>query len=77
MLTKGDLVKIRQDSFLYPTTNEPWFVKRLRDPEYGVVVMKESDTETRVFLEGLTWIVSNKNIQLIGDHGVYKTKQNK
>ena len=77
MLTKGDLVKIKQDAFLYPAGLEPWHVKRLKDPEFGVVVDRASDEDTKVLLESQLWIVNNKCIQLIGESDVRKIKQDK
>jgi hypothetical protein len=77
MLTKGDLVRVRQDTFLYPVNLEPWFVKRLKAPQYGVVINRATDTETKVFLEEQAWIIDNKCLQLVGEKDVYKTKQDK
>lgn len=77
MLTKGDLVKVKQDSFLYPAGLEPWHVKRLKEPEYGVVIDRASDEDTKVLLESQLWIVNNKCIQLIGEDDVRKAEQNK
>jgi hypothetical protein len=72
MLTTGDLVRIMQDSFLYPADSQPWLAKRIKHPEYGVVVETLGD-ETTVFIDNNKWIVNNKQIQLIGDDNVYKS----
>jgi len=77
MLTRGDLVRVRQDTFLYPVNLEPWYVKRLEAPQYGVVINKATETETKVFLEEQAWIVDNKCLQLVGEKDVYKIKQDK
>jgi hypothetical protein len=60
MLTTGDLVRIMQDSFLYPADSQPWLAKRIKHPEYGVVVETLGD-ETTVFIDN------------IGDDNVYKS----
>ena len=77
MLTKGDLVRIKQGTFLYPVNLEPWFIKQLKTPEYGVVITKWTDEETRVLVEENTWIINNKCLQLVGEKDVHKTKQDK
>ena len=77
MLTEGDLVRIKQDSFLYPESTEPWSVRRLKTPTYGIVIKKRNHIETEVFVENQVWIVGDKCLQLIiGDQDVHKTKQN-
>jgi hypothetical protein len=73
MLTRGDLVRIKQGTFLYPINLEPWFVKKLDEPEYGVVIQKEKANETRVLICENAWIVENKCLQLIGEDDVYKS----
>ena len=73
MLTTGDLVRIMQDSFLYPADEQPWLAKRIKQPEYGVVINTISDTEATVFIGDTRWIVNNKYIQLIGDKDVHKS----
>mgnify|MGYP003146628061 CR=1 FL=1 len=76
MLTKGDLVIIKQDSFLYPSNLEPWHVRRVKEPEFGVVIAQANDEECRVFVLNQTWIVANKSLKLIGDKDVCKIKPN-
>jgi len=77
MLTKGDLVKVKQDTFMYPATLEPWYITKLKTPQYGVVIKQESETETKVFVNEQAWIINNKCLQLVGDYNVHKVKQNK
>ena len=77
MLTEGDLVRIKQDSFLYPVSTEPWHVKRLKTPQYGIVIQKHNHSETKVFIGDQAWVVDDKCLQLIiGEENVYKVKQN-
>ncbi len=77
MLTKGDLVRIKQNTYMYPVNLEPWFIRQIKTPEYGVVINRESATETKVFVSEQAWIIDNKCLQLIGDDDVHKIKQNK
>ena len=77
MLTRGDLVRIKQGTYLYPVNLEPWFIKKLKAPEYGVVINKQTDDETKVLVEENTWIIADKCLQLVGEDDVHKIKQNK
>lgn len=62
---------------MYPVSLEPWFIKQLKAPEYGVVINRQTEDESKVLVEENTWIIANKCLQLIGDEDVYKTKQDK
>ena len=73
MLTTGDLVRIMQDSFVYPADEQPWLAKRIKQPEYGVIINTISNEETTVFIGDTKWIVNNKYIQLIGNKDVHKS----
>ena len=75
MLTKGDLVKIRQDTFLYALSSEPWSTIRLKQPEFGVVIGHHGNWEIKILFENQTWAVSDKCLQLIGERDVRKTTQ--
>lgn len=75
MLIAGDLVRVLQDSYLYPVTLEPWHVKKLREPEYAVVVNTIGTEETTVYLEETKWVVNNKCIQLVSDKDVHKSSE--
>tara|TARA_B100000161_G_C33215117_1_gene265932 strand:+ start:91 stop:333 length:243 start_codon:yes stop_codon:yes gene_type:complete len=75
MLTAGDLVRVMQDSFLYPADQQPWLAKRITKPQFGVVVERLSDEEATVFIDDAKWVVNHKYIQLIGDNDVYKSSK--
>lgn len=75
MLTKGDLVKIRQDTFLYAISSKPWSTKRLSQPEFGVVIGPHKLGEIKILFENQTWAVSDKCLQLIGEEDVRKITQ--
>lgn len=72
MLTKGDLVRVKQDAFLYPVTQEPWFVKKIKVPMYGIVLGKGKGPEIKVFVDDHEWLVHDKCLQLIGEKNVCK-----
>ena len=73
MLTSGDLVRVLQDTYLYPATLQPWSIKKLKKPTYGVVVEASGLNETTIYLDEARWIVNNKHIQLVGKDDVYKS----
>lgn len=77
MLTKGDLVRVKQDAFLYPTSQEPWFVKRVKHPMYGIVLGKGEGPEIKVFVDEHEWFIHDKSLQLIGEKRVCKAPQTK
>jgi len=62
---------------MYPTNLEPWFIKKLKEPQYGIVLEKEKADETRVLVDENAWIIEDKCLQLIGEDDVYKAKQSK
>jgi len=62
---------------MYPVNLEPWFIKQLTVPEYGVVINRHAENETEVLVEENTWIIANKCLQLVGENDVHKVKQNK
>ena len=62
---------------MYPDDLEPWFIRQLKVPEYGVVIKKQTDNETKVLVAENTWIIDNKCLQLVGKNDVHKIKQNK
>jgi len=70
-------VRVKQGTFMYPVNLEPWFIKQLKSPEYGVVIDRQTESETKVLVEESAWIIENKCLQLIGVGDVHKTKQNK
>jgi len=73
VLTCGDLVRVLQDTYLYPDSLQPWYIKKLDEPAYGVVVDTSATDETTVYLEEARWIVNNKHIQLVGKNDVHKS----
>ena len=62
---------------MYPVNLEPWYIRKIEAPEYGVVINRQTESETKVLVEENTWIIENKCLQLIGVDDVHKAKQNK
>tara|TARA_R110002074_G_scaffold262068_1_gene434328 strand:+ start:345 stop:569 length:225 start_codon:yes stop_codon:yes gene_type:complete len=72
MLTKGDLVRVKQDSFLYPADHDHCSVKRTKHPKYGLVLKRMKNGEIKVFVDERAWVIKDKCLQLIGAKDVRK-----
>ena len=69
MLVKGDLVRVPQSSLIISTDNG-WHMRRLKTPEYGVVLSCSED-KCKVLLNGNEWEVKIKDVKLQERNNVY------
>lgn len=68
MLTRGDLVRIPQNSIIF---RDEGVVKTTRKPEIGIV-LNVHDTICAVLINEKEWAVKSKDLRLYGGSSVYK-----
>ena len=70
MITKGDLVRIPQNTYIEIVKPHKWYQKT-RKPEIGIVISVD-ESRCTVLLNEEEWLIKSKDLQLCGDSGVYK-----
>ena len=70
MLTKGDLVRIPQNTYIKPVADS-WKLTITSKPQYGIV-LDVRDTKCTVLFDDNRWLVNSKDLQLYGGKSVCK-----
>ena len=71
MLTKGDLVRIPQNTHATCLGGNSWRLHITRKPHFGIV-LEVSDSKCTVLFNDAQWIIKSKDLQLHGGNDVYK-----
>ena len=71
MLTKGDLVRIPQNTHITSLSSNSWRLHVTNKPQYAIVLEVSNDKCTVLFEEA-QWEIKSKDLQLCGGGSVYK-----
>ena len=71
MLTKGDLVRIPQNTHLTCLDSNSWRLHVTSKPQFGIV-LEVRDHKCKVLLDNSEWEIKSKDLRLCGGENVCK-----